>query len=127
MAHFKVYMTSEEDDGVNRRVFGAAYSSVPAGVNDVGTPWTEVAAGLATFRNRRWGRTTEASVPVDQALQDELDAGTMFEWRWQAVIPVAATGPQAAAALRSAVAAQEAAMMARLANDTRYWGFEGDT
>jgi len=127
MAHYKVYTTYENDDG-SLAVSGAAYTAVPGGNNTVGVPWTTAIVGFVTFKGRRFGgQALQASSPVSQAIQDELNAGTLFEWRWHVTVPAAATNPEAVALIEAEVNAQEAVMVTDLSDTLRYWGFEGDS
>lgn len=126
MSHYVVLRTF--DDGTDRHVHGLAYTTVPGGSNDAGTPWPEVVAGYATWRNRRYGGFgTQSVIPVDPVIQAQLDAGTLFEWRFDVTFPTSHTNPQAIAAIEAGIDAQEAAMVAELSATLRYWGHEADT
>jgi hypothetical protein len=125
MAHYIVLTATVV--GSERTVNGLAYTAVPGGNNAAGEPWADVVRAFLLWRNRRYGTTLQATIPVDPATQAELDAGTLFEWRWNATFPTSHTNPQAIAAIETAIEAQEAAEEARLADLLRYWGFEGDS
>lgn len=127
MAHYKVLKSG--DAGGVRHVWGMAYSAVPGTNNDAGIPWSQVVVEYATFRNLRRGiNGTAARIPVAPAIQAQLDAGTLFEWGlWHVEFPTSFTGPQAIAEVRAGVNAQEAAEIARLADELRYWGHEGES
>ena len=126
MSHYIVLETQE--DGANRVVSGMAFTAVPGGNNSAGVPWTDVIKSYRVYRNRRYaGVTTQAAIPVDPAVQAELDAGTLYEWRWAAVVPTSATNPEAVVAIEAAVNTLEAAEIARVSEVCRYWGFEGDS
>lgn len=125
MAHYITLRRS--DDGATTHVHGFAYSAVPGGNNGAGVPWTEVAIGYMTWRNRRYQGGTLAAIPVEQAIQDALNTGTLFEWRFDVQFPTSHTNPQALAAIAAGVNAQEAAMLAELGIILRYWGHEADS
>jgi len=125
MAHYIVLRTFE--DGPTRTVEGVAYTTVPGGNNDAGTPWSQVAIGYMTHQNRRYGAGTDAVIPVTPAIQTALDAGSLFEWRFNISFPGSHTNPQAIAAIEAGIVAQETAMLANLSQTLRYWGHEGDT
>jgi hypothetical protein len=125
MAHYKVMATWDEPP--NRNVTGWAFTAVPGGNNAAGLPWIQVMREYRIWRNRRNGTITEADVPVDASTQAELDAGTLFDWRWTVQFPTTLTNPQAVAAIEAEINAQEAAMIAQRSAELRYWGFEGDS
>jgi len=126
MAHYIVLETQE--DGANRVVSGMAFTPVPGGNNSASVPWVDVIKSYRVYRNRRYaGFTTQAAIPIDPAVQAELDAGTLYEWRWVASFPITHTNPQAVAAIEAAINTLEAAEIARVSEVCRYWGFEGDS
>lgn len=125
MAHYIVLRTS--DDGSTRHVQGLAYSTVPGGNNDAGTPWVEIAVGYMTWRNRRYQGGTTAAIPVAAATQAALDGGALFEWRFDVAFPTSHTNPQAVAAIEAGINAQEAPMLTELGQTLRYWGHEAES
>lgn len=125
MAHYVV--TESSIDGSFRVVTGVAFTAVPGGSNQAGVDWVDVMRAYRVYRNRRNGTTTEAEIPVAPGVQAQLDAGTLFEWRWVATFPTAHTNPQAIAAIELAINTLEAAEITRLSEILRYWGFEDDS
>lgn len=126
MALYKVLTAYPNQDGTES-VRLAVYTTVPGGNNDLGVAWTTVAREYMIWRNRREGRDTVAESPVPQAIQDQLDAGTLFEWTTLVILNPGDTNPQKVAALESQLAAQESARMTQLGALLKYWGVTGDT
>ena len=120
MAHFKVYGLNDN----NSIVYGAAYTTVPPGTNDVGVLWSEAVVGWTVFTRRT--HTTEARSPVDAPTQAALDAGTLFEWLWDLPLPIG-TPAEKVQAIRHHINTREAQVQTAMSERLRYWGFEGDS
>lgn len=127
MALYKVLTSYPDANGTTESVRLAVYTTVPAGNNELEVPWTTVAREYMIWRNRREGRDTTAESPVPQAVQDQLDAGTLFEWTTLVTVTITDTVQQKVVALETQLAAQEAARLAELGQRLKYWGPTGNT
>lgn len=125
MAQYVVLETQVE--GSDRTANGLAFTAVPAGNNQAGVPWVDVIKAYRVYRNRKFSTATLAAVPVAPATQAELDAGTLFEWRWRATFPISHTNPQAVAAIEAEINTAEPLEIDRISDLLRYWGFTGDS
>lgn len=122
------YLTlTHEIVGDERRVEVLAFLPVPEGSNAVGVTWRAAVAGYVTYRNRRHNRGTQATLPVDQETQDQLDTGALMEVRVPVAMPATTTDPQAVLAINEAVNAKAATLNAELGALLRYWGHQGDS
>jgi N-acetyl-anhydromuramyl-L-alanine amidase AmpD len=119
--------TATEPISGDRVANGLAFSAVPGGNNSAGVPWSTVTVQFRNWRNRRFSITPEEVVSLDPATLAALDAGTLFDWRFQVQFSASLNNPQAVAAIEAGVNAQEAAQIALLSSELRYWGFEGDS
>lgn len=127
MAVYKV--TDVFDEGANFYVKFYAYTPIPAPAgpatfNSANVAWRTVVAELRAQRDdmRIFSMPPPAGITVAQ-----LDAGEFYVWSHFVRVPKPTTEPEVEAAIVAEVltvqAAQNAAMMARLA----YWGKTGDT
>ncbi len=102
------------------RVSGYAHSTVPAGNNDIGTPWSQA---LIEYLEDTTSQVPSSVLPAGR--QTDLDSGAKYEWAFTIDVNAHETPANKEAEVQSELVILEPDILASLQNRLQFWGRTG--